>query len=84
MVGETPLADARVSTYYMWVRLEKEGFEPAEFATYGPALSGKNIPLPIAGSLPIGMIPVTAQPSWIGPSNIMPLSSSELRWKIWL
>ena len=73
LVGETPLANVRMPAFFMQVRLEKQGFETAEFATHGVVLVGENIPLSTAGSVPAGMVAAPAQPSWLGPLDIMPL-----------
>jgi formylglycine-generating enzyme required for sulfatase activity len=59
--------------FFMQIRLEKQGFETAEYATHGVVLVGENIPLSIAGSVPAGMVEAPAQPSWLGPLDIMPL-----------
>jgi serine/threonine protein kinase/cephalosporin-C deacetylase-like acetyl esterase len=73
LVGETPLADVRMPAFFMLIRLEKPGFEPAEFATHGVVLLGQTIPLSTAGSVPAGMVAAPARPSWLGPIDIMPL-----------
>jgi serine/threonine protein kinase/dienelactone hydrolase len=71
--GETPLGNVRLTSHYIQIRLEKAGFEPVEFATFGGALPGQNIALLTAGSVPAGMVAVAARPSWTGQSNVMPL-----------
>src|SRR5262249_41577313 len=73
LVGETPLAEAPMPAYFMEIRLEKQGYESAEFATHGVVLLGENIPLSAAGSVPPGMVAAPARPSWLGPLDIMPL-----------
>jgi serine/threonine protein kinase/pimeloyl-ACP methyl ester carboxylesterase len=73
LVGETPFANVPMPAFFMQVRLEKKGFESAEFATHGVVLLGQNIPLSTAGSVPAGMVVAPARPSWLGPLNIMPL-----------
>jgi tRNA A-37 threonylcarbamoyl transferase component Bud32 len=73
LVGETPLVNVRMPAFFMQVRLEKNGFEPAEFATHGVVLLGQNIPLSTAGSVPAGMVAAPARPSWLGPIDVMPL-----------
>lgn len=59
----------------MWVRVEKVGFEPVEFATFGGALLGKNIPLSPSGGVPAGMIAILVNHSWTGPDYTMELPS---------
>ena len=61
-VGQTPLPNVPMSPSYMWVRVEKAGFEAVEFATYGGALPGKNIPLSPAGGVPAGMVSIPVEP----------------------
>jgi serine/threonine protein kinase/formylglycine-generating enzyme required for sulfatase activity len=73
LVGESPFADVSMPISFMQIRLEKQGFETAEFATHGVALQGQNIPLSTAGSLPAGMVEAPARPSWISPIDVMPL-----------
>ena len=73
LVGETPFANVRMPAFFVQIRLEKRGFQTAEFATHGVVLVGENIPLSIAGSVPAGMVAAPAQPSWLGPLDIMPL-----------
>ena len=73
LVGETPISNVRMPAFFMQIRLEKKGFDTAEFATHGVVLVGENIPLSTAGSVPVGMVAAPAQPSWLGPLDIMPL-----------
>jgi tRNA A-37 threonylcarbamoyl transferase component Bud32/pimeloyl-ACP methyl ester carboxylesterase len=73
LVGETPFASVPMPAFFMQIRVEKKGFEPAEFATHGVVLLGQNIPLSPAGSVPAGMVMAPARPSWLGPLDVMPL-----------
>jgi eukaryotic-like serine/threonine-protein kinase len=74
-VGQTPLPNVPMSHAYMWVRVEKAGFEPVEFATFGGVLAGKNIPLSPAGGVPAGMVSIPSSHSWTGPDRTMELPS---------
>ena len=74
-VGQTPLPNVPMSHSYMWVRVEKAGFEAVEFATFGGALPGKNIPLSPAGGVPAGMVSILSNHSWTGPDYTMELPS---------
>jgi hypothetical protein len=82
LVGETPFANMRIPAFFMQIRLEKPGFETAEYATHGVVLQGQNIPLSTAGSVPAGMVAAPARPSWLGPLNVMPLPDYSTRSKV--
>jgi len=64
-----------MSPSYMWVRVEKAGFEAVEFATYGGALLGKNIPLSPSGGVPADMVSILSNHAWTGPDYTMELPS---------
>ena len=61
-LGKRRLPNVPMSAYFMWMRVEKAGFEAVEFATFGGVLLGKNIPLPRAGGVPAGMVSVPSGP----------------------
>ncbi|HMC57894.1 MAG TPA: SUMF1/EgtB/PvdO family nonheme iron enzyme, partial [Candidatus Solibacter sp.] len=73
LVGVTPLENVRIPFAYMHLRVEKDGSEPAEFASFAFFLQGRNIPLYRAGQVPAGMVPVPARAPWMGPNDVMPL-----------
>jgi serine/threonine protein kinase/cephalosporin-C deacetylase-like acetyl esterase len=67
LVEKTPLVNVSLPAFFMQVRLEKPGFEPAEFATSGLDLMGQNKRLFPAGTVPAGMVAVPAHHSSPGP-----------------
>ncbi len=73
LVGQTPLQNVRVPLAYMRVRLAKEGWEPAEFATHTGFLLNGNLPLSRPGEVTAGMVKVPSQASWAAPNDLMPL-----------
>ena len=73
LVGQTPLYNVRVPLAYMRVRLAKEGWEPAEFATHTGFLLNGNLPLSRPGEVTAGMVKVPSQASWAAPNDLMPL-----------
>jgi formylglycine-generating enzyme required for sulfatase activity/DNA-binding winged helix-turn-helix (wHTH) protein/cephalosporin-C deacetylase-like acetyl esterase len=72
-IGITPLDGIRVPLAYIWLRVEKEGSEPAEFAAFTPSLMLQNIALHPAGKMPPGMVSVPSREPWTVPSEVMPL-----------
>jgi serine/threonine protein kinase len=73
LVGVTPFDNVRIPFAYMHLRVEKDGSEPAEFASFPFFLQGRNIPLYRTGQVPAGMVPVPARAPWMGPNDVMPL-----------
>jgi tRNA A-37 threonylcarbamoyl transferase component Bud32/dienelactone hydrolase len=73
LLGQTPFEDAALPTAYLRFRVEKEGWEPEEFATFAIALQSRNIPLERAGQVPARMLKVRAQAPWVDPKEAMPL-----------
>lgn len=67
-IGVTPVSATMPALAYVVVRIEKDGFETAEIATFPLMLKTANIPLEPRGSMQQGMVRVPAVAPWAGPS----------------
>lgn len=58
LAGVTPMPEVSIPLAYLEIRVEKDGFEPVEFANWTEALRRRTIRLTPAGKLPPGMVAV--------------------------
>lgn len=72
-VGKTPLQCVRVPLANVRIRIEKDGMEPLEFATFTAFLQGQKIKLQRTGTIPVGMVSVPKEAPPAGPVKIKAL-----------
>jgi serine/threonine protein kinase len=70
VAGHTPLSNVALPVSLLLVRVDKDGFEPYEFAVYGTLLAGKSIKLFRKDELPEGTVPVVSDAPWPNESQI--------------
>ena len=57
-VGKTPVQGVRVPLANLRIRIERDGTEPLEFATFPAFLQGQKLKLHRTGTIPVGMVSV--------------------------